>query len=87
MSKVKQVDPRRIRSLQTNARDIRHQTARLEEEGQIEPVRVVIKSDGTYTHLELDRNHPDFWHYSDALVGAALALNWPTILVSIREEK
>lgn len=86
MSKLKQVDPLRFRDLQTNARDVRHQVKRLEKEGQIEPVRALIKTNSTDTYLELDRNHSDFWHYSDALIGAAQELEWDSILVSIREE-
>lgn len=76
MANIYQVSPESLHiDTDQSERDIRTQMKRLEAEGQIEPIPV--KPD-----MSLDRNHPDFWHYADAQVIAAIRLNWDTILVT-----
>jgi len=60
-------------------RDIEYQMARLVYEGQIEPIPVIPRKDGLF---ELNREHEDFWHYSDEQCIAAYALKWDKILVT-----
>jgi hypothetical protein len=52
--------------------DVARQRARLEDEGQIEPI-VVRRATG--------QPDPDEWPYAGAQVIAARELDWPTILV------
>lgn len=69
---IYQVDPKKVTTGKVYPNDVRQQKARLQEEGQIEPIEttpdLVIRTDA--------------WFYSGAQVQAAIELGWPTILVT-----
>lgn len=61
---------------QPSRRDVKRQTERLLQEGQIEPI--LLHEDNTINAAN--------WPYADAQVIAARELEWPTILVTYKDE-
>lgn len=75
--KIYQVSPHHVKVLKLwSKRHVDYQKDRLEKEGQIEPIHVVIVHDEHYYVS------PEEWAYSEAQVLAARELEWPTILVT-----
>lgn len=84
MSEIFHADPNRVtfKTEYPSERDIKYQMARLEAEGQIEPLEV-IPAGSDDQQLGFDWIvYYDAWPYSPAQVVAARRLEWPTILVT-----
>lgn len=83
--KIIQVSPFKVHGIEQSPQGLAKLVIQLKHEGQIEPIRVKIKEQrGTRVIYELDKDHSDYWVYSDALVMAAQVLRWDTILVSVK---
>jgi hypothetical protein len=64
--------------------DWRYQAERLENEGQIEPIEVVIETttETKQATVRTFRVAPAAWVYAEAQIVAAMELGWPTLLVT-----
>lgn len=76
--KIYQVSPWDVVIDERHPRDVRFQRARLEAEGQIEPIEVLVQRTPK-RHYLVD---PDAWVYAADQVAAARELEWKTILVT-----
>jgi hypothetical protein len=82
MAGIYQVDPWTVDTGRSwSKKDIDTQIARLQAEGQIEPIEVVSVTTVPFSGLNWEPA-PDGWFYAGAQVAAARQLKWPTILVT-----